>query len=111
MALLVRQEVQLAKTEINQKISRATRDVVSLATGGLVTWAGALALVAGIILVLTEVAGLPAWSAALAVGATLGVTGFVMVRNGLRGLKRIDPTPERTVRTIKDDIQWAKEQP
>lgn len=111
MALLVRQEMQLAKTEINQKISRATRDVVSLATGGLVTWAGALALVAGIILVLTEVAGLPAWLAALAVGATLGITGFVMVRNGVRGLKRIDPTPERTVRTIKDDIQWAKEQP
>jgi len=111
MALLVRQEVQLAKTEINQKISGAARDLVSLATGGLVTWAGALALVAGIILLLTEVAGLPAWVAALVVGAALGIAGFAMVRNGVRGLKRIDPAPQRTIKTIKADIQWAKEQP
>ena len=111
MALLVRQEVQLAKTEISQKVSGAARDLVSLATGGLVTWAGVLALVAGIILLLTEVAGLRAWVAALVVGAALGITGFAMVRNGVRSLKRIDPAPQRTIKTIKDDIQWAKEQP
>src|SRR6266542_4099319 len=109
--LLVRQELQLAKTEINEKISRAMGNVASVATGGLVTWAGALALVAGIILVLSQVVGLPAWLAALLVGAVLGITGFVMVRGALRQLKRIDPTPRRTVKTIEDDIEWVKEQP
>jgi len=109
--LLVRQELQLAKTEINEKISRAAGNVASLATGGLVSWAGALAFVAGIILVLTQVVGLPAWLAALLVGALLGITGLVMVRGALRNLKRIDPSPHRTVKTIEDDIQWAKEQP
>jgi len=111
MTLLVRQELQLAKTEINEKISRAMGNVASVATGGLVTWAGALALVAGIILVLSQVVGLPAWLAALLVGAVLGITGFVMVRGALRQLKRIDPTPRRTVKTIEDDIEWVKEQP
>ena len=109
--LLVRQELQLAKTEINEKISRAAGNVASLATGGLVSWAGTLAFVAGIILVLTQVVGLPAWLAALLVGALLGITGLVMVRGALRNLKRIDPSPQRTVKTIEDDIQWAKEQP
>src|SRR5882724_2291419 len=109
--LLVRQELQLAKTEINEKISRAAGNVASLATGGLVSWAGTLAFVAGIILVLTQVVGLPAWLAALLVGAVLGITGLVMVRGALRNLKRIDPSPHRTVKTIEDDIQWAKEQP
>lgn len=111
MTLLVRQELQLAKTEINEKISRATRNVASLATGGLVSWAGALALVAGSVLLLTQVVGLPAWLAALLVGAVLGITGFVMVWGALRNLKRIDPSPQRTVKTIEDDIQWVKEQP
>ncbi len=111
MTLLVRQELQLAKTEINEKISRAMGNVASVATGGLVSWAGALALVAGIILVLSQVVGLPAWLAALLVGAVLGITGFVMVRGALRQLKRIDPTPRRTVKTIEDDIEWVKEQP
>ena len=35
LSLLVRQETQLAKTEIQEKISRASRDMVSLAAGGV----------------------------------------------------------------------------
>jgi hypothetical protein len=45
------------------------------------------------------------------VTAILAIAGFILLRAALRGLKRIDPTPRRTVETIKDDIQWAKEQP
>ena len=111
LTLLMRQELQLAKTEISEKISRATSDAVSLAAGGLVAFAGALALVAGIILVLNQVTGLPAWLAAVLVSLALGIIGFVMVRGAFRNLKRIEPTPQRTVKTIEDGIQWAKEQP
>jgi hypothetical protein len=111
LTLLMRQELQLAKTEISEKISRATSDAVSLAAGGLVAYAGALALVAGIILVLNQVMGLAAWLAAVLVSLVLGIIGFVMVRGALRNLKRIEPTPQRTVKTIEDGIQWAKEQP
>jgi hypothetical protein len=109
--LLMRQELRLVKTEISEKISRATSDAVSLAAGGLVAYAGALALVAGIILVLNQVMGLAAWLAAVLVSLVLGIIGFVMVRGALRNLKRIEPTPQRTVKTIEDGIQWAKEQP
>ena len=111
LTLLMRQELQLAKTEISEKISRATSDAVSLAAGGLVASAGALALVAGMILVLNQVLGLAAWLAAVLVSLALGIVGFVMVRGALRNLKRIEPTPQRTVKTIEDGIQWAKEQP
>jgi VIT1/CCC1 family predicted Fe2+/Mn2+ transporter len=111
LTLLMRQEMRLAKTEIREKISRATPDAVSLAAGGLVAYAGALALVAGIILVLSQVMGLAAWLAAVLVSLALGIIGFLMVRGALRNLKRIEPTPQRTVKTIEDGIQWAKEQP
>jgi hypothetical protein len=111
LTLLMRQELQLAKTEISEKISRATSDAVLLAAGGLVAYAGALALVAGIILVLNQVMGLAAWLAAVLVSLALGIIGFVMVRGALRNLKRIEPTPRRTVKTIEDGIEWAKEQP
>jgi hypothetical protein len=111
LTLLMRQELRLVKTEISEKISRATSDAVSLAAGGLVACAAALALVAGIILVLNQVMGLAAWLAAVVVSLALGIIGFVMVRGALRNLKRIEPTPQRTVKTIEDGIQWAKEQP
>jgi uncharacterized membrane protein YqjE len=111
MALLVRQEMELAKTEINEKLTRAVREVTSLVAGGLVAYLGMLTLVATLILVLHEGAGLAAWVAGLIVTAILAIAGFILLRGALRGLKRIDPTPRRTVETIKDDIQWAKEQP
>jgi hypothetical protein len=110
MALLVRQETQLARTEMQQKLSKITTDLVALATGGIVAYLGGLALTAFVILLLIDPIGLKPWLAALIVGVVLGVVGWVMLQRGLKELKRTDPTPRRTVDSIKDDIQWAKEQ-
>lgn len=110
MALLVRQEAQLAKTEMQQKLSKVTTDLVSLATGGFVAYLGAFALVTAVILLLIDPIGIKPWLAALIVGALLAIVGWVMLQKGLKDLKRTDPTPRRTVDTLKDDIQWAKEQ-
>jgi len=110
VALLVRQEGQLAKTEMQQKLNQVTRDLVSLASGGVVALVGGLAITAAIILLLIDPVGLKPWLAALIVGAVMGLIGWTMLQKGLKDLKRTDPTPRRTVDTIKDDIQWAKEQ-
>ena len=109
LGLLVRQEAQLAKTEVQTKISRLTTDLVSLATGGIVTLVGALALTAAVILLLVDPVGLDPWLAAALVGAVLGVGGYLMLQKGLRDLKGIDPTPRRTVESLKEDIQLARE--
>jgi len=109
LGLLVRQEAQLAKTEVQTKVSRLTTDLVSLATGGIVALVGALALTAAVILLLVDPVGLDPWLAALLVGAVLGVAGYVMLQKGLRDLKGIDPTPRRTVESLKEDIQLARE--
>jgi hypothetical protein len=109
MSLLVRQEVQLAKTEMSEKMSRATGDLVAVGTGGFVAYLGGLALVAALILGLAEL-GIASWLSALIVGAVLAGVGFVMLRRGTRDLKQHSFTPDRTIRTLKEDVQWAKEQ-
>jgi UDP-N-acetylmuramyl pentapeptide phosphotransferase/UDP-N-acetylglucosamine-1-phosphate transferase len=109
LSLLVRQEAQLAKTEIQVKVSRATRDIVSLAAGGVVALMGGLALTAAIILLLVDPIGLKPWLAALIVAVVFGGGGYLMLQGGLRDLKNVDPTPRRTVESIKEDIQIAKE--
>lgn len=109
MSLLVRQETQLAKTEIQEKISRASRDLVSLAAGGVVALIGAFALTAAIILLLVDPVGLAPWLAALLVGLLLAGGGYLMLRGGLRDLKQVDPAPRRAVESIKEDIQMVKE--
>jgi hypothetical protein len=110
LGLLVRQEAQLVKTEMQAKLSKVTTDLASLAAGGVVALVGGLAVTAAVILLLIDPVGLKPWLAALLVGAVMGIMGWVMLQRGVQHLKRIDPTPRRTVETIKDDIQWAKEQ-
>jgi uncharacterized membrane protein YqjE len=110
MTLLVRQEVQLARVELEQKASRIAGALTTVGTGGLVTYVGALALVAGLILLLADLAGIDAWISSLIVGGVLAIAGYVMLQGGLRRLKQTDLTPRRTVETLKDDVQWAKEQ-
>jgi len=110
MALLVRQEAQLAKAEMQQKLSKVTTDLVSVASGTILALVSGLALMAAIILLLIDPIGVKPWLAAFIVAAVLGIVGWVMLQRGLKDLKRTDPAPRRTMETIKDDIQWAKEQ-
>jgi Putative Actinobacterial Holin-X, holin superfamily III len=110
VALLVRQEAQLAKTEMQQKLTKVTSDLVSLAAGGIVALVGGLALTTAVILLLVDPVGMKPWLAALLVGALFGIVGWVLLQRGMKDLKRTDPTPRRTVETIKEDLQWAKEQ-
>ncbi len=110
MTLLFRQELQLARAEMSTKISQVTTNVVSVVAGGFVAYVGALALVAALILGLHEVAEISPWVSALIVGAIFAIAGYVMLNRGLKELKRVDLAPRRTVETLKDDVQWAKEQ-
>ena len=110
MTLLFRQEVQLARAELSEKISQVTSNLVSVVAGGFVAYVGALALVAALILGLQDLAEISPWVSALIVGAMFAVAGYVMLNRGLKELKRVDLAPRRTVETLKDDVQWAKEQ-
>ena len=106
---LVRQEVELAKTEMGEKAARVGREVGILAAGGLVAYAGFLvllfALVAGLV-----AAGMPVWLAGLIVGIVVAGVGYLLVQRGLSAVRRTSLAPTQTVETLKDDVEWAKEQ-
>jgi len=106
---LVRQEVNLAKTEMTQKASEVGKDVGFLAAGGAVLYAGFLALLAAVILGLTGL-GLPAWLAALVVGLVVGAVGVFLVQRGRDALRRTNLAPQQTIETLKEDTEWAKQQ-
>jgi tetrahydromethanopterin S-methyltransferase subunit G len=105
---LIRQEVQLAKTEMSQKASRVGKDVGILAAGGAVAYAGLLAILAGVIALLGLV--IPLWLSALLVGLVVAAVGYFLVRKGLDALKREDLAPRQTIETLKEDKEWAKDQ-
>lgn len=108
MTTLVRQEVALASTEMGQKASGVGRDLGFLALGGAVAYAGFLAVLAAVILVLGQI--IAWWLSALIVGLIVAGVGYFLVRQSLTALKGIDLTPRQTVVTLKEDVAWAKAQ-
>lgn len=105
---LVRQEVQLAKLEMSEKARDAGKDVTFLVMGGAVAYAGFLALVYAAILGLGEIIG-NGWSA-LIVGVVVAGIGYLLLQKGLSDLKRVDPVPQRTLATLREDQEWMKRQ-
>jgi hypothetical protein len=105
---LVRKEVQLAKTEMSQKASRVGKDLGFLAAGAALAYAGLLAVLAGVIVLVGQV--IPMWLSAFLVGLVVAAVGYFLLRRGLDALKREDLAPRQTIETLKEDGQWAKDQ-
>jgi uncharacterized membrane protein YqjE len=105
---LFRQEVQLAKTEISANISRTVKNAVKLVLAVFLALFAMQALLAAAILALVPVVG--PWQAALIVAGALLVIAAILAMMGLSAMKKSSLAPKETVQTIREDVQWAKNQ-
>lgn len=108
MSTLFRQEVQLAKVEMTQKATETGKNVAFIAVGGFVAYAGLLALIATLVIILAT-AGLPWWAASLLVTVVVLAIGGVLVMQGLNRLKQSSLAPTQTMQTLKEDQQFIKD--
>jgi hypothetical protein len=108
LSTLVRQEIDLARTEVTTKAGAASRDAAMIGIGGALAYAGLLALLAAVILILVQ-AGLDPWLSALIVGVVVAAIGGFLIMRGRDGLQKTELAPTRTIETLKDDAEWAKE--
>jgi len=105
---LVRQEVELAKTEMTQKVTSLGKDAGMIGAGAALAYAGLLALIAAVILGLGEL--IPLWLSALIVGLVVVGIGYALIQRGRSAMSRLDLTPRQTIETLKEDKEWAKDQ-
>jgi uncharacterized membrane protein YqjE len=104
---IVRWEVKLAKIELADSARRARTSSMLLAGGGLLgIFAIGFVLLAALFAL--EIV-LPAWLAALIIGALLCVGAGVALSVGRERLKAIQ-APKKTMQTVREDLQWMKEQ-
>ncbi len=106
---LIHKEVELARTEITANAVKTGKNASLIGVGGAVAYAGFLALVIAAIAVLVAV-GLDAWLAALIVGLVLVAAGYGLIQRGRSQLEAGNLAPTRTIETLKDDADWAKDQ-
>lgn len=106
---LIQQEIQLARTELAQNVSRMTGSVTMIVAGGLIAYGGLLAIVAAVVLALIAV-GLAPWAASLLGGVVIAGIGYALVRAGLAAFRPTDLAPRQTIETLKEDARWLKTQ-
>jgi cytochrome c biogenesis protein CcdA len=102
----VRDEVQLAKQELREKVSLLQSSMVMIGAGAAVGLVASLAICAAVIVGLAEFVG--AWQSALIVGLALAVVAGVLVFVGLGRLKKNTLKPEQTIETLEEDKEWLK---
>ena len=105
---LVRKEVQLAKTEMSQNVARLAKNAALLVVAAVLLIFAMQALLATAILALVPHVG--AWQAALIVTLVLIVIAGSLAMMGIKALKKGSLAPTETVKTLQEDVQWAKEQ-
>ncbi|MFF5032988.1 phage holin family protein [Nocardia salmonicida] len=105
---LVRDEIALARVEMQDRTKGIARGVGIVGAGGLVAFYGGIALTAAAVFALALV--LPNWAAALIVGAGLVVVGAGL---GLLGKKNVTeaapPVPREAMQSVKEDIEIVKD--
>ena len=105
---LVRSEVDLARAEISENVTKAGIAMGLIAGATIVALVALNVLSAALVAALTET-GLDAGWSALIVGAALGIIAFVLINKGVNDLKLSSLAPTRTVKNVQRDAAAVKE--
>ena len=105
---LVKQELELAKAEMTEKGKKAGLGAGFIG-GGALFGLGAFGAFTTFLIALIQTAVNHTWLAALIVTAVYGAIAAVLALRGKDKLQEaVPPTPEQTVETVKEDVEWAK---
>ncbi len=108
-SVLIRKEVELAKTEMTEKARTAGMHAGMVAAGGALAHAGLLVLLAAMVLGLAQL-GVPAWLAALIVAVAVVAIGYPVAMRGISALRSTNFAPTQTLESIeslKEDTRWT----
>ena len=107
IATLFRKEVELAKAETTEQVSRAAKAGGMLGAAAVIGFLDLILFSFALAWALTEV--VPEGVAFAIVGVLFAVVAGVLFMAGKKRLANVNPVPNQTVQTLKDDVQVAKD--
>jgi uncharacterized membrane protein YqjE len=108
LSTMVRSELELAKTEVKQEVAKAGKGAGLFGGAGVSGFLALLFFSLFAMYLLGNAMDLE-W-AALIVFAVWAVIAAVMAVLGRKQMKDVNPQLETTQKTLKEDVQWAKNQ-
>ncbi|MEO8369077.1 MAG: phage holin family protein [Candidatus Solibacter sp.] len=104
---MLRSEVRLAKTELREEAVKAKATGVLIGAGAVSAIFALFFLLLMTVYALTRV--VPDWAAALIVAGFMATVAGLMLNAGMKRLRQLHPTPERTIENIKENVEWVKQ--
>ena len=107
IATLFRKEVELARAETSEQVSRAAKAGAMLGAAAVVGFLTLILLAFAAAWGLSEV--VPEGVAFLIVGVVFGIVAAALASAGKKKIASVNPMPDQTVQTLKADVQVAKD--
>lgn len=107
---LIRQEAGLAKAEIRETGTALVNDARAIGVAAGLGVAGALSLVAFLVIGLGVLLDGRYWLSSLVVGVVALAVGALMVKGAMRDIKQRSLVPQQTLETLRADKAWARQQ-
>ena len=108
MTTLIRQEMDLAKTEFKQEVSRVGKGAGMFGGAGLAGYLTLFFLSFALTFLLDN--WMPVELAALIVALIWGAVAAVLAMRGRKEIKEANPQLPTTQQTLKEDVEWARTQ-
>lgn len=105
---LVRKEMQLAKVELREEATKASKAGAKVGAAGVIGYLALLLASFAVVWGLAEV--LSAGWAFLIVAVVYAIVAAVLFATGRKQLRTISPMPRQTMETLKEDASWARTQ-
>jgi putative superfamily III holin-X len=108
MSTLIKQEMDLAKSELKQEVAKVGKGAGMFGGAGLAGWFTLFFLSFALTYLLDN--WMPLELAALIVGVLWGIVAAVLALVGRKEIKEANPQLPVTQQTLKEDARWAKTQ-
>jgi len=107
--LLLRQELALAKYEIQEEVSKTKTALVCLGAGIGIAVIGGLLFIVMLVHLLSALTEWPLWICYGIVAGICIIAGAALLYGGKKQMSDISVVPSLTFETMKENIRWIKE--
>lgn len=106
LSTLLGKEIELAKSEAQESVSKVQTAIGAIATGTAIATAGLVVLLMSAVYGLSNI--VEPWLAALIVGAAALLIGYVMVHSAKQSMNASKIMPQRTLESATKDKETLK---
>ena len=107
---LVRQEIDLAKTEVMETVASYARAGALVAAGAFAVLVGLVVLLVFVVIALGILLGDRYWLSTLIIGLLFAIAGAIAILRGKARLAADRLVPDETIDSLRATAEWAAEQ-